>query len=116
MRLLIIFFKNLREMKRDLWVVGLTVVFAPCFVLLYWLWFQGGSTTYKILILNYDDGATLPGGETFNGGEAIAKAIQSVTYPDGKPLLITADASSMDEVQATLRERGAVAFIKLPQD
>ena len=116
MRLLIVFFKNLREMKRDLWLVGLTVFFAPCFVLLYWLFFQGGATTYKIVILNHDAGATLPGGEIFNGGEAIAKAIQSVTYPDGKPLLIATGAGSMDEVQAVLRVRGAAAFIEIPQD
>jgi ABC-2 type transport system permease protein len=116
MRLWIVFLKNLREMKRDLWVVSLTIAFAPCFVFLYWLWFQGGSTTYRVLVLNHDAGAVLPGGGTLQAGVDITRAIQGVTYPDGKPLLTTAAASTMDEVQAVLRARGAAAFIEIPAD
>jgi len=116
MKFLIIFRKTLREMSRDLWVVGLTLVFAPCFVLLYWLWFQGGSTTYKVLVLNHDVGAPLPNGETFAAGEDVILAIQGVTYADDKPLLIVVRASDMSEAEAILRDRGAVTFVEIPED
>jgi hypothetical protein len=57
MRLLVIFTKTWREFSRDLWMLGLTIVFAPVFVRLYWMWFQGGSTSYTVLVINQDPGS-----------------------------------------------------------
>jgi len=116
MRLLIIFRKTLQEMKRDLWVVGLTLAFAPLFVLLYWLWFQGGSTSYKVLIINHDQGVTLQEGGRFAAGEQLADAIREVTYADGNPLLTTKNVSSIAEAERLLRARAAVAFVEIPED
>ena len=51
MRSWIVFRKTLREITRDKWMLGLTLAFAPFFVFLYWLWFQGGSTGFDRLHL-----------------------------------------------------------------
>jgi hypothetical protein len=64
MRLLTVFRKTLREMWRDKWMLGLTLAFTPFFVLLYWLWFQGGSTTYKVIVINQDRPIRLADGST----------------------------------------------------
>jgi ABC-2 type transport system permease protein len=115
-RFLIVFRKTLQEMKRDLWVVGLTLAFAPLFVWLYWLWFQGGSTSYRVLVINHDQGVTLPGGSRFVAGDELVEAIREVTYADGKPLLSATHVDSIEEAENLLRERAAVAFVEIPTD
>lgn len=53
MRLFSILRKNFREQKRDPWVLALSMVFAPLFVFLYYLFTGGtGSTSYSILVLS----------------------------------------------------------------
>ena len=111
-----IFLKTLREMLRDKWMLGLTLVFAPFFVLLYWLILAGGSTSYTVLVINNDKGVQLSDGSTFNGGEHIVDAIKGITYADGSPLLKTAIASDRVDAEPILRNRGAAAFILIPED
>lgn len=111
-----VFRKTLREMSRDRWMLGLTLAFAPFFVFLYWIWFQGGSTTYKVIVINQDRGARLVDGSTFNGGEEVAAAIDAITYADGAPLLQAVPAASQAEAEAILRDQGATAFLLVPGD
>jgi len=56
MKLWTVFVKTWREMGRDWWALGLTLAFSPVFVLLYWIFTQGGSTSYTVLALNQDQG------------------------------------------------------------
>jgi ABC-2 type transport system permease protein len=115
-RLWIVFLKTWREMLRDAWVLGLSLAFAPFFVLLYWLFTMGGSTAYTVVVINQDRGALRADGSPFRAGEAAVKAIAAVAYADGKPLLKTRLASDRLEAEALLRERQAVAFIQLPPE
>jgi ABC-2 type transport system permease protein len=116
MRIITVFRKTMREMSRDLWVLALTLAFAPFFVLLYWVWSYGGSTSYTVLVLDHDPGITLPGGESFRAGEAAIQSISAVSYADGKPLLKIVRAADRAATQSILRQRGAVAFIEFPAD
>ena len=116
MRLLTIFLKTCREMSRDLWVLGLTLAFAPVFVYLYWLFTYGGSTSYTVLVINQDAGAPLQSGVTLNSGEGAIQAIQEVRYADGKPLLKVKRIGDRAEVNAILKDRGAAAFILIPKE
>ncbi len=116
MRAWIVFLKSLREMLRDKWMLGLTLVFAPFFVLLYWLFLGGGSTTYRVVVINQDGGAVRADGSELRGGDQVVRAIQDVTYADGSPLLKTLSASDRAEAEPLLRDRKAVAFILIPQD
>ena len=116
MRALTVFRKTLREMSRDAWMLGLTLAFAPFFVLLYWLITAGGSTTYTVLTINNDQGIQLADGTVFNaGGEAVA-ALKNITYADGQPLLKSVPTADLFEAESILKERGAVAFIYIPED
>ena len=116
MRAFIVFRKTLREMSRDAWMLGLTIAFAPFFVLLYWLITAGGSTTYTILTINNDRGVQLADGTTFNAGREAVKALGSVTYGDGQPILKSIPAASRAEAEPILRNRGAAAFILIPEN
>ena len=68
-----IFRKTMREISRDRWMLGLTLAFAPFFVFLYWLWFQGGSTVYPIAVINLDKGVQLGDGSTYNAGDEVER-------------------------------------------
>jgi ABC-2 type transport system permease protein len=116
MRMLTVFRKTLLEMSRDGWMLGLTLAFAPFFVLLYYLITAGGSTTYTILTINTDQGVQLPDGSPFNAGQAALAALKNITYADGQPLLKTLPAANRAEAEPVLRERGAAAFILIPEE
>jgi ABC-2 type transport system permease protein len=116
MRLWVIFVKTWRELWRDRWVLCLTLVFAPCFVAIYWLWTQGGSTAYTVLVNNQDRGAQLANGENLLAGEEAFQAIAAVRYPDGKPLLRAVRAADRAAVEKKLRDRAAAAFVIIPAD
>ena len=116
MRAIAIFRKTLLEMSRDKWMLGLTLAFAPFFVLLYWLITAGGSTTYTVLTINNDRGVQLADGTTFNAGREAIVALGGITYSDGQPILKTVPAANRAETESILRNRGAAAFILIPED
>ena len=116
MRMWYIFRKSLLELSRDRWMIGLTLAFAPFFVLLYWLILSGGSTTYSLLVINLDKGMPRSDGTAFNAGADAISALARITYADGRPLLKAIPAASRAEAQPILRERGAVAFLVIPED
>jgi ABC-2 type transport system permease protein len=116
MRAITIFRKTLHEMSRDAWMLGLTLAFAPFFVLLYWLITAGGSTTYTILTINNDRGIQRADGTTLHAGLEAVAALKNITYADGQPLLKSVPAADLLEAESILRERGAVAFILIPEN
>jgi ABC-2 type transport system permease protein len=116
MTALTVFRKTLLEMSRDKWMLGLTLAFAPFFVLLYWLITAGGSTTYTILTINNDQGIQLADGTTLRAGLEAVAALTSVTYSDGQPFLKPIPVADLAEAESILRERGAVAFILIPEN
>jgi ABC-2 type transport system permease protein len=116
MKFLSVFRKTLLEMSRDQWMLGLTLAFAPFFVLLYWLITAGGSTTYTILTINNDRGIQLADGTAFNAGREAIASLARVTYSDGQPILKSVPAASRAEAEPILRNRGAAAFILIPEN
>jgi ABC-2 type transport system permease protein len=116
MRLLTIFIKTCREMSRDLWVLGLTLAFAPLFVYLYWVFTQGGSTSYTILVANQDLGVPLQSGITVTAGQEAIQAIENVRYANENPLLKVKRIDDRTKIDSILKNRGAAAFILIPED
>ncbi len=115
-RLWTVFLKTWREMARDWWALGLTLVFSPLFVFGYWAFTQGSSTSYTVLVINQDQGAVLPGGAGLLAGEAAIQAVQAVRYADGNPLLRVSRLADPSQVDHILKDRGAVAFLVIPPD
>ncbi len=116
MKIWVIFLKTWREMRRDAWMLGLTLAFSPLFVLIYWIFTQGGSTSYTILVVNQDQGALLANSEVWYLGEEAIQTIEAVRYADGKPLLRVKLIETKDQINPVLRNRGAVAFLLIPPD
>ncbi len=112
MKLLSVFRKSLREQKRDLWVLGLSLAFAPLFVFIYWMMTgTGGSTSYGVLVINNDQ----PVGE-YRAGEEVLAALRALSYENGAPLLKVSEAVEQEQAETRLRNREAAALVIIPQD
>ncbi|MEW6093457.1 MAG: ABC transporter permease [Chloroflexota bacterium] len=117
MRLLSVFRKSFRESKRDLWVLLLSLAFAPLFVFLYWLMTGGtGSTSYSVLVINKDKPITLADGSTLSGGEDIIAGLRSLTYENGSPLLRVTLTDDQAAAEQKLRDRAAALLVIIPED
>lgn len=116
-RLLSVLRKCAREQKRDLWVLGLSLAFAPLFVLIYWMWTGGNATTsYAVLVINRDAGITLADGASYNAGQGVIQAMEELTFQDGSPILRVKSIPDRSDAEIQLRERKAAALVILPPD
>ncbi len=116
MKLLVVFFKTMREFRRDLLVLILSVIFAPLFVLLYWMFTGGGSTTYPVLVVNQDQGAVLANGSRFEGGTEVMESIQRLSYANGQAMMKVEAVSSRAAGEPRLKDRNATLLLIIPQD
>ncbi len=87
-RLLAVFRKTLREQLRDLASLSMVLVLCPFFVLLYWLMTGGGTTSYKVLVINNDRGMEIAGAGSVNEGVRVVEAMKAVRTASGAPLLV----------------------------
>ena len=117
MRLWQVFVKSVREQKRDLWVIGLSLAFAPLFVFIYWLMTGGtGSTSYGVQVINRDAPVTLADGTSFAAGEAVLENLRGLAYQNGSPLLKVTLADDRTAAEGKLRDRAAAALVIIPED
>ncbi len=117
MRLWQVFIKSVREQKRDLWVICLSVAFAPLFVFIYWLMTGGtGTTSYGVLVINQDRPVSMADGTRLAAGNAIVKSLRSMSYQNGSPLLKVTLVSGRPEAEQKLRDRAAAALVIIPPD
>jgi len=117
MRFWSVFRKTLREQKRDLWVLGLSLAFAPLFVFIYWMFTGGNATTsYGVLVINQDVGTTLIDGTTFHAGEEAIVQMERLTFKDESPILRVKRIHDRAEGEVQLRERDAAAMVIIPAD
>ena len=116
MSLLSVFRKSLKEQSRDLLALALSLVFAPFFVILYYMFFPSGSTTYGVLVLNRDVAVRQADGSTLNGGSDVLAALKSVTYANGNPLLKVSLITDRTEAETRLRNRDATVLLVIPED
>lgn len=117
MRLWQVFIKSVREQKRDLWVILLSVAFAPLFVAIYYLMTGGtGTTSYGVLVINQDAPVTLADGATFAAGDELVASLREISYQNGSPLLKVTLMDDRPAAEGKLRDRGAAALVIIPED
>jgi ABC-2 type transport system permease protein len=116
-RLWSVFRKSLREQKRDLWVVGLSLAFAPLFVMIYWLMTgASGTTSYGVLVINQDVPALQADGTTLSAGQEVEDGLRDLTYENGGALLRVIEAADRADAETRLRNREAAALVIIPED
>jgi ABC-2 type transport system permease protein len=117
MRFLAVLRKCAREQRRDLSVLGLSLAFAPLFVLVYWLFTGGNATTsYAVAVINADRGTALADGTQLQAGVEAVQAMEELTFKDGSPILRIKPEVDRAAGEAALRERRASVLVILPAD
>lgn len=116
MRLWYVLVKCFREQKRDLWVLGLSLAFAPLFVLIYYLMTGGtGSTSYHVLVINQDQPA-MHAGTRLAAGEDVIAGLQGLSYKSGNPLLRVTQTNDQAQAERQVRDRQASVLLIIPPD
>ncbi|HSK31928.1 MAG TPA: ABC transporter permease [Propionicimonas sp.] len=115
MRLLAVAGKTLREQVRNPLLPLLAIGLGPFFVLLMWAFFpSGGSTTYPVVVVNSDAGATDAGVWVRSGDQAVA-GLRALTHDTGVPILDVRQVADLDQARVELEAHRAVAFVELPE-
>lgn len=111
MRLLSVFRIALREQLRSPWDLILTLLLAPMFIWLYWSMVGGGSTYYKVLVINNDKGNCPIGNPAQTCADQAIEQMSSLTYESGTPLLKLTEVQDRAEAESRLRNRKAFVLI-----
>jgi len=114
MRLFRVFTKTLREQRRDVLALAATVAFAPFFVVLYWMFFPSGSTTYGVLVLDQDSPAMLADSSTLDASSQLTAVLRDIKYPNGGPMLKVQTVTDRADAEARLRDREASLMLVIP--
>src|SRR5690606_39960627 len=84
---------------------------------IYWLFFGGGSTSYSVLVINQDRGATSEAGTTWNAGDDLIGLLQeTVTYENGAPILHVRQLDERADAERQLKNRDAALLVIVPPD
>ncbi len=117
MRFISLFRKHFREQKRDLWVLALSMAFAPVFVFIYYLFTGGsGSTRYPVLVLNQDQPVSMPDGSSLDAGTQVTNTLEALAYETGSPLLRVVPVETRMQAEQRLKDRAASLLLIIPED
>jgi len=115
MRALAVFRKALREQLRELWLLALLLSLAPFFVVLFAVVFGAGGWSYRVVLVDHDEGALLADGRPLRAGADLAGAIAEVKNAAGSKPLRVVPAATHDEARAMLESGKAHALVEIPQ-
>ncbi|HEX9935261.1 MAG TPA: hypothetical protein VGB38_08700, partial [bacterium] len=115
MKTLAVFLKTMREQLRDWPSLFMVLVLCPFFVFLYWLMSGGGSTTYKILLLNRDRGVLTAGQTRLFEGKKVEAALKGLRYPNGAAMVKLAAVHDRKAAEVKLKDRQAAVLLVLPE-
>lgn len=116
MKLWSVFRVSLREQLRSPWDLLLVLIFAPAFIIAYWAFMGGGSTYYRVLVIDQDRGTCPAGIELTSCAEGAIAAMKQVQYESGDALLRVTLLDDRALAEQKLRDRDAAALVIFPPD
>jgi ABC-2 type transport system permease protein len=115
MKILRVFRMITLEQLRSPWDLLLTLMLTPCFVFLYWSFYSGGSTVYKILVVDHDLGVCQGFDTSRSCADLAIEHIRQVSYGEGVTMLKVIQMDSRQEAELKLKNRDAAALFIFPQ-
>jgi ABC-2 type transport system permease protein len=110
-----VFIKSLKEQFREVWILVLTLCFAPMFVFLYYLMSETETPVYRVILVNGDE--TRPWqGEPVNLGDSLVRHLGIFASEQQEIMLKYAEAGSRDEGIQQLTEGRGDALLVIPPD
>jgi ABC-2 type transport system permease protein len=101
------------ENFRDWKIMIMTLSLAPFFVILMYSYLEQVPETYRIVVVNYDEGVT-GGRELFNAGQDLASALRSVRSPDGVRVLEVQMERDLVVARERLQSDGVDLIVEIP--
>jgi ABC-2 type transport system permease protein len=107
MRFVALVWKTLVENLRDWKILIMTLTFAPFFVVLMHFYFSEGTTTYRLIVVDRDEGTL---------GSALIHQLQQFDAADGHTVLRVEIASDIESARRRVREERADVVLEIPPD
>ncbi len=105
MRFISLFRKTMIENLRDWKILILTLSFAPFFVVLMFLYLGEAVTTYRVVIVNGDQGSF---------GSQLVAAMQETRLPEESAVLAVREVADEHDAQEQLRNGSADLVVEIP--
>jgi ABC-2 type transport system permease protein len=115
MRFGALFRKTALENVRDWKILGMTLLFAPFFVILMYFYLTGASQTFVLLVVNHDTGLT-DGNITFNAGDELIAVMMNTSYSDGGDILDVRAETDVIKAKNSLIDKTADLLVEIPRD
>jgi ABC-type Na+ efflux pump permease subunit len=106
MRVVSLFRKTMIENIRDWKILILTLTFAPFFVALMYFYTAETTTTYRVIVVNHDEGEM---------GQGLIAAITDVRAADAAVLLEVRQEEHIDRALERLENRRADVVVEIPE-
>ncbi len=106
MRLGALLRKTMIENFRDWKMLVMTLSFAPFFVVLMYFYFEGATTSYRITVVNRDQGAV---------AQELIKRFEEVESGEGTTVLRVAEEGDLAAAKERIRERSADLVVEIPE-
>jgi len=104
------------EQRRSPWDLLMVLLLAPAFLYMYWAFMGGGSTSYKVLVINSDRDPCPVGGAGQSCAEQAIQRMSQLTYRGGTPILRLTLLEERSEAEKRLRDRTAAALVIFPEE
>jgi ABC-2 type transport system permease protein len=104
MRILAYLAKTFRENLREWKILVLVLVFAPCFVVLMWGYFQAASPAYRLLVVGEDEST-----------QSLVQRWAETRHPDGTAVFQATEVTDLDGALARLRKRDVDLVVEVPE-
>lgn len=99
--------KTLIENVRDWKILVMTLLFAPFFVVLMYFYFNEGTTTYRLAVVNRDEGPI---------GQLLVEQLQRFQTADGTVAIAVRQVADLESARGQVRARTADIVVEIPPD
>ncbi|MDP4092635.1 MAG: ABC transporter permease [Bacillota bacterium] len=108
--------KSVLENIRDWKIFLMTLLMAPVYVIITYLFFGVGDQTYKIIIYNQDKPVILEDGSRFEAGTNMAKELGKLKQADGKSIVDISFENDFTKAEKHIKDKSADLFVVFPED
>lgn len=116
MKFLSIAIKDLKEILRDRRGFLFILLFPILFMVVFGFAFggMGGNTPYNLAIVNYDQGSTLPSGESVNFGNNLTQILKDAKYQNSTVHVFNVSSPTESSADQLLKQRKLDAELIIP--
>ena len=108
-----VFIKSIREQVREYWILVMTILLAPLFIVIYYLMAETEDPEYDVILVNQDREAEMAGKALCLGDSIVSYAKILSAMED---MFVITTRESREEAVHALRNRKADVVVVLPSD